>query len=404
MTTVLATAGFLTSQVLEKAASSATTLQPVQSVSGSAYGESVDVTLLSLAHVTSPKTPTEVVLAPDGKSSTPPSSSTAPEQELGVSVGGTVLNAGVLSVYTQGVFGPAPSNALLGSTSSATVANVNVLTGADPLKPKTPLIHADAVTSSCTSNSAGSTGSTSIVNLQIDGTSILSGAVPANTDIPIIVGTLHLNEQLPKPPSKSTITVNAIDVELAKPFGSGHIIISQSHCDVTAAPQFAVSVGYGDNYNGQPPGFFPTSPWPPAGGVFVGSPATTGADPTKACVIAHACWDTGVVRVDNTSTSPETIHVSVTVGSRTYDLWGNQSVPAGQSLTVAQTGDYNFDVSDQEPSTCVNSGDIPVVHVTVNGFTQDFHDTGQVLDTGGVDKSMCPFDTNEGTPYAHLTS
>jgi hypothetical protein len=111
------------------------------------------------------------------------------------------------------------------------------------------------------------------------------------------------------------------------------------------------------------------------------------------------------VRIDNTSVAPETVQVTVDVGSHHFDLWGTQTIPVGGTLVLTQTssnGSYNFDTSDTQ-SGCTNSGQIPTVTVTVNGQTTAHSDTGQVLDTGGTDKSMCPVGTNEGTAWSQLS-
>jgi hypothetical protein len=85
-----------------------------------------------------------------------------------------------------------------------------------------------------------------------------------------------------------------------------------------------------------------------------------------------------------------------------FDLWGTRTIPAGQSLIMAQTAYENFDGSDynsragqygQDPSLCTNPNDIstgiPVVHVTIGTTTTDFSDTGQILNTHGVDSAGC---------------
>jgi hypothetical protein len=67
---------------------------------------------------------------------------------------------------------------------------------------------------------------------------------------------------------------------------------------------------------------------------------------------------------------------------------------------VAQTAYGNFDGSDLNPAGCYGcntklcqtsvSSTVPVVHVTVGGKTWDYADTGQVLNTHGVDSAGCP--------------
>jgi Fibronectin type III domain len=90
------------------------------------------------------------------------------------------------------------------------------------------------------------------------------------------------------------------------------------------------------------------------------------------------------------------------MGSRTYALWGSgQTVKAHGMLVLTETGSSknstNFDGSDFPPNSynggnttsCANSGAIPNVQVTVGGVTTSYLDTGQVLNTAGVDISHC---------------
>ena len=405
LTTLMATAGFLSTGALQTAAS-ATTPVPVQSVSGSAYGESVNVSqLLGLLNLTSGPIPTPVVLAPNGSSSTPAS----PESALSASVPG-LLSVGVLNASTQGDFAGTPA-ALVGSQSSASVVNVNIGPAA------APVIHADAVSSSCASNASGSTGTASVVNLAIAGMSLINGTIPPNTSIPLPgIGTIFLDEQTTSSsPAGSSITVNAVHVALNGALGKGDIIISQSHCDVTLF-QAAVSVGYADSFNGFGPGNCPANPsgnpnfpnpWQGSNNVkFVGQTSTSAANPCG--------YDSGAIRIDNPTAQTLTIHVTVDVNGGDfattgktfhYDLWGNQTLPAGQTLILTQFGGNgdDFDTSDtQQGAICTNSGVIPLVHVTINGTTTTFHDTGQVLDTQGHDRFDCT-GQNESQPWSKLT-
>lgn len=182
-------------------------------VAGSAFGESVNVTVLGTGLVTSGPKPT--VTLPANGSAAPVTDTLANVSVLGL------LTTGVLNVSTQGT-------AAGGSvTSSATVANPvvgNALTN----------ISADAVGSTCTSNSSGSTGSTTITNLKVLGQSVNVSAVP-NTGLSVAgIGTLFVNEQVTTGSGASTgITVNAVRVALNAGLGSGTIILGQSKCAVT---------------------------------------------------------------------------------------------------------------------------------------------------------------------------
>jgi hypothetical protein len=398
LATLTASAGFLASGAIQTA--SATTPVPVQSVSGSAYGESVHVSqLLGLLNLTSGPIPTPVVLASNGTSSTPAS----PESALSASVP-NLLSVGLLNANTQGDFAGTPA-ALVGSESSASVLSVHI--GSVVM----PILHADVVTSNCTSRANGSTGGASVVNLAIGGMPVINGAIPPNTSIPLPgIGTIILDEQIASSSvNGSDITVNAIHVALNGALGNGDIIISQSHCDVTTLP---VSVGYADTFHYFAPNCpssvpnFP-SPWQGSSNVqFVGQTSTSAANPCG--------YDAGAIKVDNSSAQPITVHVTVdvnggdfAVSGKTfhYDLWGDQTVAPGKSLVLTQFGGNgdNFDTSDtQRGDVCTNSGSIPVVHVTIDGLTTTYRDTAQVLDTQGRDWSDC-YGVNESHNWSQLT-
>ena len=131
-----------------------------------------------------------------------------------------VLTAGVLDVSSEG--------ANLGthagfSTSTAEVANVNLLSGA---------LTAELITATCTSNGDGSTGSSSLLNASAGG-SPLDVSPPPNTTIPIgPIGTIVLNEQIVTntPGVETKITVNAIHITLNVAGITGDVIISQARC------------------------------------------------------------------------------------------------------------------------------------------------------------------------------
>ena len=153
----------------------------------------------------------------------------------------------------------------------------------------------------------------------------------------------------------------------------------------------AVYAGYYDThhvYNLKPR----PDPWRGSSNVvFVGNPDGGTTDG----------WDTSALRVDNLSSSSITVGVTVDIGSHHYALWSPQTVLAGWSLIVAQTGLENFDGSDTNPAGCYGcdpnlcttevSHTIPVVNLTVNGTTTTYTDNQQVLNTGGVDASGCPW-------------
>jgi hypothetical protein len=194
----------------------------VTSVSGSAFGESVDVSVASV-HVTSGPLPTVTLPSGGGNLS---NSAASVEVPTGCSTTSTcLLKTGLLEVHTDGTTGASGS-----AHSTADVASL-VINQANPV------VTADAVHSECTSNSSGSTGSTSLVNAVVNGVTAVSATPGPNTVIAItvagITGTITLNEQTVSNSSGTTsITVNAIHVHLTGgSIGTGDIIISQSHCD-----------------------------------------------------------------------------------------------------------------------------------------------------------------------------
>ncbi|PZS07603.1 MAG: hypothetical protein DLM64_14550 [Solirubrobacterales bacterium] len=186
-----------------------------------------------------------------------------------------------------------------------------------------------------------------------------------------------------------------------------------------ASADVNVYAGYADNFQGHAaPGAFP-SPFGPGPGVIY-----EGCQPYASCV-----FDGGTVRLQNTGTTPVTINrttISYTGAGCTFDLWPRRiTVPAGGSLILAQTesgpgggctpgrttGVAQMDSSDigrggSELTTCTQSGVVPKVHVTIAGHTTTVTDSGQVLNTGGVDKARCGPPNggfiNESTPYAQI--
>jgi hypothetical protein len=191
------------------------------SISGSAFGESVNVTTPLSVNVTSGPTP-QVTLASDGSNS--PQSATVASTCAPTPLCG-LLSTGTIQVNTQG-------DLTNGSTSSATIQNANVGAG---------LLSATAVGSSCQTGVNGSSGTTTLTNasLTVLGSSTALVANPPANDVINVagVGTLTLNEQVTTGAPNNGITVNAIHLHLlGSSLGSGDVIIGQSHCDATALP------------------------------------------------------------------------------------------------------------------------------------------------------------------------
>ena len=163
-----------------------------------------------------------------------------------------------------------------------------------------------------------------------------------------------------------------------------------------AASPLNVFVGYFDTHtvpfsSNQP------NPWPYTDpSSFDGTPCPNYPNDTT-------CWDSSAVRLDNPGSAAVTgVQVVVTMGSKTYALWGsNLTVKANGMLVLTETGSSqnseNFDGSDYPPNaynggntaSCANSGAIPNVKITIAGTTTTYLDNGQVLNTNGVDGGHC---------------
>jgi hypothetical protein len=178
-----------------------------------------------------------------------------------------------------------------------------------------------------------------------------------------------------------------------------------------AAPQASsldVFVGYADNLRANPTQF-PT-PWDGAPNMnFQGCHGT-------------CTFDAGAVRFVNNSSAALTVDfVHVRLSTCVFDMWqhGVSVQPNGQ-LIVTQTasgaadGCINaagfFDTSDIGPNGtgwaghCDQSGVIPQVDVSVDGVVSTFTDSGQVLNTRGVDIASCPPGTNESEQWTAIGS
>lgn len=188
------------------------------SVSGRAFGESVNVTPLGLATVTSGPLPDTGELNSDGSNS--PLTATAANVCVGVPLAGcNILSTGTLTVNTQGTIGETGT-----VHSDATVQTVNALDG---------FLTATVVSSECDIDSDGNaSGSSTLTNLQIQGGEPVAANPGPNTLITIAgLATVTLNEQT-YDPATNEITVNAVHIRLTGgALGTGDIIIAQSQCD-----------------------------------------------------------------------------------------------------------------------------------------------------------------------------
>jgi hypothetical protein len=216
--TTLALAGAVAAILL----AAAPVLAALDTVSGHAYGESVDVTLLNALHVTSGPAPSTGELTSNGSNSPLDNSATT---ACVPAITCDVLSAGVLTVHTEGTTGATGT-----VKSTANVADVDALTG---------ILTATAVYSECDIASNGAaTGFTTLTGASLDHSQSLAVTPGPNTNITLsgtVSGTLTLNEQI-YDSGTNTLTVNAIHLHLtAGSFGTGDIIIAQSQCDATPA-------------------------------------------------------------------------------------------------------------------------------------------------------------------------
>ena len=194
----------------------------------------------------------------------------------------------------------------------------------------------------------------------------------------------------------------------------------------------AVSLGYANSFNGGPPHVIPPpTPFGPGSvDFFLGVPNGPGN-----------VFDAGAILLTNTSGQDLTLSSvtidfgsTCTVGTGTVesatncnglqntgqptDPWapGNPSgltlpllLHAGQTAILTQTnlnmsasGVSDFDTSDlppgvspPAPGACIADGVIPKLHFTFkvgggSSQTLNINDTGQILNTGGVDLALCP--------------
>ena len=169
---------------------------------------------------------------------------------------------------------------------------------------------------------------------------------------------------------------------------------------ITAAAQsnIGVYVAYADSLRANASNF-PT-PW-------LGSPQTT----FEGCIPAPSLpceYDGAAIRVVNNSGSPVTVEaITLHIDTCAYTGWPSAVLAPGADLIVTQllsgaadgcTGPTPnwIDSSDIGPggagysNNCTPDGIQPTVDVTVNGVTTSYTDSGQVLNTGGIDAANCP--------------
>ncbi len=203
------------------------THQTVTEVEGSAFGCYGNTQFSGGAPVVTGPLPA-VELPPGGGSET----ATAPTCDIFVFPGGpTVISTGPLTVSTQGTTGPTGS-----VTSTANIANVN--------RSGNEAFTATNVSSTCTADETGVSGSTTITGGRIETSPGVFEDVPENPEpgytvfvnLGVATANYIFNEQIIDPDTGS-ITVNALRIQpLTGPL-TGTVIIGQVVCDVTTVAQ-----------------------------------------------------------------------------------------------------------------------------------------------------------------------
>jgi hypothetical protein len=188
-------------------------LAEVTEVNGGAFGESVNVT--------PPIVGGAVTSGPLPSVTLPTTGAQPPITQSVASVNvPNLLSTGILNVSTTG--------GNLGThqgfaTSTASVANVNALTGR---------VTAAAVASTCTANGDGASGSSTLTTASVLGLPVAVNPAP-NTVIALpTIGSVTLNEQV-RPTNgagDTSIIVRAIHIRLNGTLGNGDIIIAESRC------------------------------------------------------------------------------------------------------------------------------------------------------------------------------
>jgi hypothetical protein len=165
-----------------------------------------------------------------------------------------------------------------------------------------------------------------------------------------------------------------------------------------------VALGYADGATGP-------APWS-------GSTSTTFIGEAPQCCLTHGPdngspgYDAGAIEITNSGSSSMTLNaVTADFGGGSspdhFDLWGGgatgslpQTVAPGAHVVLTMTSGFNFDTSDLFGEAChVNSGVVPVVHVTVDGATTDYLDSHQILNGDGADLASCSGDISEQIPF-----
>lgn len=171
--------------------------------------------------------------------------------------------------------------------------------------------------------------------------------------------------------------------------GSDRTLVLTVAQQVKDTTPFSVHVAYADG--ARPAGSIFPFPW-------LGSPNVV----FVGCTASNCLYDAGAVRVDNNTSSTQTINsLTVDFGGCHYDIWPKNTVlPPGNlaiftEMMTAGTGTQGcdnlsgtFDTSDI-PETCSPTGIIPQINLAIDGVNYTYADSGQVLNTKGIDPPLC---------------
>ncbi len=235
---------------------------------------------------------------------------------------------------------------------------------------------------------------------------------------------LIANETFPRTPNWSTWTTltltptltsgaHTLTVLFDTPSGSaGYINLDNLTVASGSSPPPAgvvVALGYADGTAG-------LTPWAgSANTIFIGE--------GPQCCLTHgpengsSGFDGGAIEITNTSPNAITVDAAtVDFGGGSnpshFDIWGGgaanrlpQQLQPGSHLVLAMDASFNFDTSDLFGEAChVNSGVVPVVHLTLNGALTDYLDDHQILNSDGADLASCPGDVSEQVPFVTVAA
>ncbi len=201
-----------------------------------------------------------------------------------------------------------------------------------------------------------------------------------------------------------------------------------SACPITTVnpPTPHISVGYADYTPANETSATHPTPWFGSQGVTFDGCNYTGTDQ---CAQANGgdIHDGGAILISAPSGSQglNVTAASVQIGPCSYNPWPglNAQIAPGNSLILTQTGRHqctsnpdeqdNFDTSESffaspqyqqflQTGSCSNDGYVPVITLTINGTTTTLHDTGQILNTHGIDPDECTGGANEAENWSQI--